>query len=242
MDEKYEKNVYLSMLCEQCNQYDDMKFYLEDIIKNKKEDLNLDECNLISFAYKNIISYHRNALKTLQIYESKENIKENSIYLSYIIEYKKRIEKELVDICSTIISNIDHYLIPKAREIETRVFYNKLKADYFRYIAENVDKNDGKPFLEKSLKSYKDATEISKKLPITNQLRLGLALNFSIFYYEIMNDSKTACSITKETIEIASKAMGNTDEEDEEFKDAFRIIDTMNENLQMWSDVENKKD
>jgi len=44
-----------------------------------------------------------------------------------------------------------------------------------------------------------------------------------------------ACKIANETIEIAEKAVGNTDYEDEEFIDAFRIIDTLKENLHTWS-------
>ncbi len=85
-----------------------------------------------------------------------------------------------------------------------------------------------------------DMEDLAKKLQITNQLRLALALNLSIFFNEIMNDSNSACKITQETLDIASKAFGNTDEEDEEFIDAFRILDTMKENLQIWGNFEPK--
>jgi 14-3-3 protein epsilon len=242
MDEKYEKNVYLAMLCEQCHEFDDMKNYLEDLVRNKKDDLNLDESNLISISYKNIISHRRNALKTLQMYEMREAKKESSFYLSWIREYKKRIEIELADICTKLITNIENYLIPRAKEIEIKVFYYKMKADYFRYISENVEITNRKLFSENSLKTYFEAMELAKKLQITNQLRLALALNLSIFFYEIMNDPKAACKITQETLDIASKAFGNTDEEDEEFIDAFRILDTMKENLQIWGNFEPKNE
>ena len=242
MDEKYERNVYLAMLSEQCHEYDDMRNFLEDLVKNKKDDLNLDESNLISISYKNIISHRRNALKTLYIYEMREAKKPNTFYLSWIQEYKKRIELELVDICTKLITNIENYFIPRAKDLEIKVFYHKMKADFLRYIAENVEITNRKLFSENSLKTYFEAMELAKKLQITNQLRLALALNLSIFFYEIMNDSIAACKITQETLEIASKAFGDTDEEDEEFIDAFRILDTMKENLRIWCNCESKNE
>ena len=56
MDGEYERNVYLAMLSEKCCEYEDMRFYMEEILKNKMDDLNIDECNLVSISYKNIIN------------------------------------------------------------------------------------------------------------------------------------------------------------------------------------------
>ena len=234
MDGKYERNVYLAMLSEQCEKYEDMRFYLEEIFKFKMDYLNLDECNLISISYRKIINFHRNALKTIKFYESQEKKKENSFYIKWIQEYKNKIEIELVDICTNIVNNMDTYLIPKAKDIETQIFYNKTKADCYRYMAENVI--DNKIFAEKALKCYNEASDLSKQIPKMNQLRLGTALNLSIFHNEILGDIKTAYKITKETLEISSKAFEEKDEEDLEFKDSFRILDSMKENLQLWNE------
>jgi 14-3-3 protein epsilon len=235
MSERYEKQVYLAMLAEQCSRFEDMTEFLEEMVKSKKEDLTSDERNLLSIAYKNTISLRRQAVRTLLAYEMKEKKKEESMYLPYIIEYKSRIETELANLCQKIIKNIDTYLIPRANDPEAKVFYHKMKADYFRYIAENVDGDQKKSFAEMSLKSYDEATEAAKGLSISNPIRLGLALNFSVFYYEVLSNQETACQIAKETLDLAKKELAMVDEDDEEHKDAFSIINLLQENLNMWT-------
>jgi 14-3-3 protein epsilon len=239
MAERYEKQVYLAMLAEQCSRFEDMTEFLEEMVRSKKEDLTSDERNLLSIAYKNTISLRRQAVRTLLAYEMKEKKKEESAYLAYIIEYKGRIENELATLCQKIIKNIDTYLIPRATEPEAKVFYHKMKADYFRYIAENVDGESKKKFADESLKSYNDATEAAKALSISNPIRLGLALNFSVFYYEVLDNKEIACQIAKETYDLAKKELANVDEDDDEYKDAFSIINLLQENLHMWQ-VENE--
>ena len=72
MSEKYEKQIYLAMLAEQCGRYEDMMEFLEEMVKSKTEDLTSDERNLLSIAYKNTISQDRQAIRTLMAYEAKE--------------------------------------------------------------------------------------------------------------------------------------------------------------------------
>jgi 14-3-3 protein epsilon len=235
MADRYEKQVYLAMLAEQCSRFEDMMEFLEEMVKGKKEDLSSDERNLLSIAYKNTISLRRQAIRTLLAYEMKEKKKEESAYLSYIIEYKKKVEKELETLCLKIIQTIDTHLVPKASETEAKVFYHKMKADYYRYIAENVEGETKKQYADSSMKSYTDAMEAAKDLVISNPIRLGLALNFSVFYYEVFNDQTKACEIAKETLDLARKELANIDEEDEEHKDAFSIINLLQENLNMWT-------
>jgi 14-3-3 protein epsilon len=75
MSIKYEKNVYLAMLAEQCNRFNEMVSFLEDMLKSRDKDLNSDERNLLSIAYKNSISGLRSALRTIMAYENKEKKK-----------------------------------------------------------------------------------------------------------------------------------------------------------------------
>lgn len=235
MADRYEKQVYLAMLAEQCSRYEDMTEFLEEMVKGKKEDLSSDERNLLSIAYKNSISLRRQALRTLLAYEMKEKKKEASSYLPFIIEYKEKVEKELETLCQNIIANIDSYLLPKAADVEAKVFYHKMKADYFRYVAENIEGDNKKVYSEKSMVSYTEASEAAKELQITNPIRLGLALNYSVFYYEVYNNQTKACEIAKETLDEARKALTNVDEDDDEHKDTFSILNLLQENLQMWN-------
>ena len=58
------------------------------------------------------------------------------MHLNLIKKFKKQIEKELDKSCNEIIAQIDKVLLPKANEATSKVFYLKMKADYYRYISE----------------------------------------------------------------------------------------------------------
>ena len=80
--------------------------------------------------------------------------------------------------------------------------------------------------------AYKKATELAKELSPINPISLGLALNYSVFYYEVINNHETACEIAKNTIDAASNMLDNVDAE--ENADAISILNLLTENLEMW--------
>ena len=97
---------------------------------------------------------------------------------------------------------LDEHLIPSVtgveQESESNVFYLKMKGDYYRYLAEVATDEQLEDYKKKASQSYKDAQEASEKdMPTTHPIRLGLALNFSVFYYEILNDPEKACTLAK---------------------------------------------
>lgn len=243
MTTKYEKNVYLAMLAEQCNRFKEMVAYLEEMTKSRDKDLNSDERNLLSIAYKNSISGPRTAVRTIQAYESKEKKKDNSTFLPYIQEYKKKVEDELTALCKNVINSTDNELLKKAEDAEAKVFYIKMKGDYNRYIAEYAEGDLKDQVVEDALKSYDEATKIAKDLPVLNPIRLGLVLNFSVFYYEAKNDHKKAIEIAKEAVDLADKELPNIDEDADENRDTVSIYNLLKENLDMWTseDEENKE-
>jgi hypothetical protein len=84
------------------------------------------------------------------------------------------------------------------------------KGDYHRYLAEFAIGDRRKDSADKSLEAYKAATEVAQtELPPTHPIRLGLALNFSVFYYEILNAPDQACHLAKQAFDdaIAGKCM-----------------------------------
>ena len=235
MSEKYEKQVYLAMLAEQCTRYEDMMSFLEEMVKTKTEDLTSDERNLLSIAYKNTISQDRQAIRTLLAYESKEAKKTDSPYLEFIKEYKVKVQKELEDLCNKINATIDSSLLPKATTDEAKVFYHKMKGDYYRYIAENIDGDLKKKYSDLGLASYNAALEASKSIDYKNPIKLGLALNLSVFYYEVVANRDEACKLAKETLDKSKDALQGVDEEEDEVQDAMSIVNLLQENLEMWN-------
>ena len=234
MSQKYEKNVYLAMLAEQCNRFEEMVQFLEDMVKTRDKDLSSDERNLLSIAYKNSITSLRTALRTIMAYESKEKKKENSNFLPYIQEYKKKVESELVKACERVLQSIDGNLLSKASDSEAKVFYIKMKGDYNRYIAESVEGDLKDKVAKDALAAYQEASDNAKDLPVLNPISLGLALNFSVFHYEVMNDHDTAIKIASDAYDKASKELPNIDEDAEENRDAVSIVNLLKENLDMW--------
>ena len=104
------------------------------------------------------------------------------------MDYRTKVEKELDKFCYDILALIDEHLVPQSNSTECKVFFLKMKGDYYRYIGEYTKGEGNQKIAEKALAAYNDATDLANKdLKTTNPIRLGLALNFSVFYYEIMN-------------------------------------------------------
>ena len=224
------------MLAEQCNRFEEMTEFLEDMLKGREKDLNSDERNLLSIAYKNSLTSRRTALRTVIAYENKEKKKENSPFLAYIQEYRKKIEDELTKMCNNVLSTIDSHLLKRAEDAEAKVFYLKMKGDYNRYIAEYAQGDLKDKVSKEALSAYESATEDSKNLSSINPISLGLALNFSVFYYEVMGNHEKACGIAKDVLEIANKEISAIEDPDENdsTRDALSIINLLRENLDMW--------
>ena len=116
----------------------------------------------------------------------------------YIQEYRRKIETELTQSCQRICNIIDSLLIKKAENIETKIYYRKLKGDLNRYVAEYAKDELREKVMKDALTAYQEAIKMSKELPILNEVLLGLSLNMSLFYYEVMNEIKNAIKISNE--------------------------------------------
>lgn len=146
-------------------------------------ELTVEERNLLSVAYKNVIGARRASWRIISSIEQKEENKGFEEKLEMIKSYRAQVEKELRDICSDILDVLDKHLIPCATTGESKVFYYKMKGDYHRYLAEFATGNDRKEAAENSLVAYKAASDIAMTdLPPTHPIRLGLALNFSVSF------------------------------------------------------------
>ena len=202
--------------------------------------LTKDERNILSAGYKNIISDKRASWRLLNSMERKEE-KKNSSQIANIREIKENIEKELNQICGEIQNIIDKYLVPNSTDSETKVFFLKLKGDYYRYKCEFASGKDFDDACDKAEKVYKEAYEIANRdIPITNSTRLGLALNYSVFYYEIKGLKEEACNIAKNAFDESMKVLD--DLEKSKAKDTLLIIQLLKENLILWSNEMNEEE
>ena len=110
-----------------------------------------------------------------------------------------------------------------------------MKGDYYRYIAENVDGDTKKKYSDLGLSAYNAALDAANNIDYKNPIKLGLALNLSVFYYEVVGDKEQACKLAQETLDKSKEALNGVDEEEDEVKDAMSIVNLLQENLSMWN-------
>jgi len=153
-----EDKVYKAKLAEQAERYDEMVEAMKNVASLDVE-LTVEERNLLSVAYKNVIGARRASWRIISSIEQKEEHKGSEDKLGMIRTYRDQVEKELRDICQDILDVLDKHLIPSSTTGESKVFYYKMKGDYHRYLAEFATGNDRKEAAENSLVAYKVYTQ-----------------------------------------------------------------------------------
>jgi len=233
MTDQREINVYSAKLAEQAERYDEMVEAMKKVAQMGVE-LTVEERNLLSVAYKNVIGARRASWRIISSIEQKEESKGNTQHVARIKEYRAKVEKELSGICNDILELLDKYLLPSATSGESSVFYSKMKGDYYRYLAEFASGETRENAANESLAAYKKATEVATKdLPPTHPIRLGLVLNFSVFYYEIMNQPESACQLAKQAFDDAIAELDTLSEDS--YKDSTLIMQLLRDNLTLWT-------
>lgn len=229
--------TYLAKLAEHADRHDDMVDCMKKVIELSKE-LTVEERNLLSIAYKNVVGARRASWRIVASIEQREESKENAPHVALIKEYRRKIEKELTDACNDILRLLDEYLIPAATSGEFKVFYYKLKGDYFRYLAEITGSEERDRTSNEALQAYSVASDIaSSELSPTHSLRIGLALNFSVFYYEILNNPERACKLAREAFDqaIGILKVKADDLSEESYRESLLIMNLLKDNLTLWT-------
>ncbi|KAL0408738.1 UNVERIFIED_CONTAM: 14-3-3-like protein GF14 iota [Sesamum radiatum] len=193
-----ENHVYMAKLAEQAERYDEMVESMKKVAKLDVE-LSVDERNLLSVGYKNVIGARRASWRIMSSIEQKEESKGNESNVTLIKGYRQKVEDELSNICHDILSVIDKHLVPSSRSGEATAA----------------------------------SATASTDLPSTHPIRLGLALNFSVFYYEIMNSPERACHLAKQAFDEAIAELDTLSEES--YKDSTLIMQLLRDNLTLWT-------
>ena len=226
-----EEYIFLARVAEQAERFEDMVDQLEHVLAEKGADVTSDERNLLSVAFKNLISSKRAACRTIAA------IEQNPKYSKFgeaLTGYKAGIEQKLQDDCQRIIDMINNKVLAKPCDGEPKAFFVKMVGDYYRYIAENAKGDNLEKVKQSALQAYNEANSIS--LPPCNPIKLGLALNFSVFHYEAMKNHKAACDLADQSLQDALDKIDELEEDD--FRDAKSIIELLKENLTLWREEE----
>lgn len=125
-------------------------------------------------------------------------------------------------------------MLPKSSNIEARAFYLKMIGDYYRYIAENARGDSLVEASDSAIDFYLQAEIVARDLKPFHVTKLSLALNRSVFYYEVKDDIMKACNLAKEALHYAMLQIENMNNEDA--KDALPIVALLKENLSLWKE------
>mmetsp|Transcript_9759 Transcript_9759/g.17183 ORF Transcript_9759/g.17183 Transcript_9759/m.17183 type:complete len:396 (-) Transcript_9759:37-1224(-) len=161
--------------------------------------------------------------------------KSTNLPLVYLLH---KVHGELEDLCFELIELVRGLLqhVP-ASDTEAKVVYLKIVGDYYRYLSESTSDGRRKSFITEAGVFYSEALELAEAhLEPSSPLRLSLALNTSVFYFEILNTRFKACELAKTTYDSAIVSLKGADED--RYKEAFMLLDLLRVNLTQWTALE----
>ena len=225
----------LAKMSEQAERYEEMVNYVRTFVKKERKELSVEERNILSVAYKNVVGNRRTSWRVLNSIEQKESKRGNDENKQAAATYKEKVENELRSFCREIFALIDSDLVPVVTNNEGKVFYLKMKGDHYRYVCEFATGDFKEENSRNALQAYNEANEISSaELEATNPTRLGLALNFSVFHYEIMSNPEAACQMAKTAFDEAIPSLDSLTDENA-YKDSTLILQFLRDNLTLWN-------
>jgi len=230
-----EGQLYLASVADEAECYQVAVDALKVIVKQNVE-LSIKERDLLSAAYKNLIGPKRSAWRVVSAAAEKEGSSEK--FSNLVKEFKTKIEGEIFALADEVVGLLKNSVLPHATENESKVFWHKMEGDYHRYSAEIAQGDKRKQVAEKAESAYKSASELAiAHLDASHPIRLGLALNYSVFQYEILENKELACNLAKEAFE-----KGAANEASEFYNDSAPILQLLRDNLLLWSAGEADKD
>lgn len=211
------KSIFLARVAEHLDRFDDMVEHMTAAVKGGPQ-LTQEERNLLSVAFKNAVSARRCALE----FARRDEVRAKSDPQAgvYVREYMDQVRDELEHLCLAVLHLLDGSLIPAAPDSESLVFYIKMKADYHRHMATFGQR--AAYAREKARQSYREAELLAVRLSVIHPVRLALALNYSIFLRELMNDATAARSKARSAFDGALTELESLDED--HYKDSTLIL------------------
>ncbi|KAI0299113.1 14-3-3 protein [Multifurca ochricompacta] len=228
--------LVLAKLAEQAERWDDVIKQLKSIISYSDAHLTMEERNLLSIAYKHITGILRTSWRTVEGIEKQERSSGRATprEQALIRRQREKIELELADACQDLLDLLDRHLVPAAEAGEERVFYYKMQGDYYRYLAEFARRQQRERSAQLALEAYKASYKHAfSTLPPWHPTRLGVALNFSVYFHDVCASPDRACHLAKHAFDEAVGAMHAMPEHT--FRDSLMILHLLRDDIILWS-------
>mmetsp|Transcript_33733 Transcript_33733/g.86421 ORF Transcript_33733/g.86421 Transcript_33733/m.86421 type:complete len:262 (-) Transcript_33733:330-1115(-) len=223
--------VFMAKLAEQSERYDEMQEHMKSLVNNGAS-LSPEERNMLSIAYKSVVNSRRSTARMISGLEARESDENKA---AKIKEYRTKVEGELVHVCNELLGLLNNTLIPAASsDDEAKVFYLKMKGDYWRYLAEVHTEASRAKDSEECQAAYSEGLTAAKdKLPSTHSLRLGIALNYSVYMMEILGSKDKACELAQAAFDDAVENLESLPED--QYRESSQILQLLRDNLQNWA-------
>ncbi|KAL8153320.1 hypothetical protein V2J09_011080 [Rumex salicifolius] len=184
-----EVNMNLAKLAEQAALYDDMVEYMVNAVSVGCE-LNKEERRLLAKSFIYAIGPRRTSWRIVSATERSEEVRSDPTLVDAVREYKKKIESEIYTACKRFISLLDSKCIQSAVTPDEKVYYNKLKGDFYRCISEICKENPSFMDRHNVLRTYMDSQALANTgLDILDPARVQLELTYALYKYEILKKS-----------------------------------------------------
>ncbi|THV08592.1 14-3-3-like protein [Dendrothele bispora CBS 962.96] len=231
--------LFIAELAGEAERYDDVISQIKIIINRFGGRLTGDERNLLSIAYKNTTNTLRASWRIVDTLEKMQSSRTSTMKQLHLLRRQRaRIGEELANVCKDIVQLLDGQLLPLATQGEERVFYAKMKGDYYRYLSEFAQENHDQ-YAEESLNAYKFAYKHAlTTLESIHPTRLGLALNFAVFYHDVHKSPDRACHLAKAAFDEAVMSLQPPDGDPEaaqSLRDSLQILQLLRDDLILWS-------
>jgi 14-3-3 protein epsilon len=196
--------------------------------------LNAEERNLLSVSYKYVITDRRSAIRVLTSMLDQEETKVSQVRIDHVRKFRTAIIGELDGYALELINLVDSTLLPAATTADSKLFFEKLKADYWRYIAENKEGDERVETANNATNAYEKAMEIAKQeIPEYKPAVLGLVLNYSVCLYEIVGKRDEAIELAKKTFTECENTVNNNTPKT--YEEAANILQLLQDNVALWT-------
>ena len=221
-----------ALLYEKAEMYDEFVAEMRRIVQESDSEPAKSEQKMFSNAYKNVVSKMRASWRAVAAIE--EKLPKDDPKKALAGKYLGKIVEELTLTCQELIALLENDLIPKLSNPEAKVFFHKMKGDHLRYLVEvaSGEEENLDELKSASKAAYTEAEAIADAyLNATDPVRLGLALNFSVFYYEVENSQERAYNVAKTALDEALPLL-----DEDVADDVTTIVQLLRDNLTFWSE------
>lgn len=217
-------------LCQEIGRYEDMIRAVRPIIDSTSDQLTPVHRDLIHLAYKEQV------LSLLHQYHRIEKLEPRTWKEKYLLnDYLAYIRTQTQQICREILDFIEYKFMVFESTVEGVIFYQKIRGDYYRYMAE-IGVSDAEDL---SSQSYLKAMDRAAQLPTFHPTRLSLILNYSVYHHDIKKDLREATIIAKEGFDMAIKEVHTV--EPRQYKEVMEYLDLIRDNIKVWKEERKAK-